>query len=251
MTCQECLDALSTESLREMTPDSALMKHCATCPDCARLTTMLRDKEYETATVLNGLPSMSNPLTVSETAVRIAHRRRIGRIAVMFSGAALAATVAIVGATIVVPALNEGDAVKRSTLATETMPLSCLSPQQAADIINPYVRSRGSVYYIPSSGIAAITVRGTREELAKSRNLIAEFEQDPSAACRLPATQLTTLQKELEKLGGGTVYRSGGGADKVPTTIIRRPGTTWIERAPVVVEPTPTPDKASKAANKR
>ena len=78
MTCEECLSALETESLREITADSAVMRHCATCPDCARVTTMVRDKEYETATVLNSLPPMSDPLMVAETAGLTAHRRRVG-----------------------------------------------------------------------------------------------------------------------------------------------------------------------------
>jgi hypothetical protein len=76
------------------------------------------------------------------------------------------------------------------------MQLSCLSPQQAADIINPYVRSHGSTYYIPTTGISAITVRGTREELSKSRNLIHDFESDPKAACHLPENSLLNPDKQ-------------------------------------------------------
>ncbi|MDP9203688.1 MAG: hypothetical protein M3P26_17430 [Gemmatimonadota bacterium] len=202
MTCKDCLSALATESLREMTPDSAVMQHCATCPDCARVTTALRDREYETATVLNGLPPMSNPLTVAETAVRTAQRRRVGRVAVMISGAALVVTLWIVAATIVIPALDDGHIVAGSTLRTETMQLTCLSPQQAGDIINPYVRARGGTYYASKSGISAITVRGTSEELAKSRDLIREFEKDPGAACRAPATLLRELDKQILELQG-------------------------------------------------
>jgi hypothetical protein len=199
MTCQDCLSALSTESLREMTPDSPVMQHCATCPVCARLTTMLRDREYETATVLNGLPPMSNPLTVAETAVRTAQRRRVGRVAVMASGAALVATIAIFGATIFVPAMNAGDDVRRSTLRTETMQLSCLSPQQAADVIDPYIRGRNSGFYVPKSGISAITVRGTPDELAKSRDLLTKFEDDPNAACRATATRLRNTMESVDQ----------------------------------------------------
>ena len=185
MTCEDCLSALATASLRDMAPDSAVMQHCAACPDCARLTTTLREKEYEAATVLNTLPPMSNPLTVADTAVRVAQRRRIGRVVVMMTGAALVATIWITAATLVIPALDRGDIRNASALRTETIALSCLTPRQAADIINPYVRSHGSAYYLPSTGIAAITVRGRPDELAKSRDLIAHFERDPSAACHV------------------------------------------------------------------
>ena len=184
MTCAQVLATLSTASLREMAPDSAVMAHCATCPDCARVTTMVREKEYEAATVLNGLAPMSNPIAVAEQAMITSKRRRLGRVAVMISGTALAATIWIAASLTVIPLLNRADS-RISALRTETIPLTCLSPKQAADIINPYVRSHGSAYYLPSSGIAAITVRGTPLELAKSRELIRAFENDPSAACHI------------------------------------------------------------------
>jgi hypothetical protein len=190
MNCTEVLATLSTASLRDMTPDSAVMLHCDTCPDCSRVTTLLRDTEYEAATVLNALPPMSSPITVAEQAVIASKRRGLGRVAVIISGAALVVTVWIAAALTVIPALNQSDVEIASALHTETMQLSCLSPQQAADIINPYVRSHGSTYYIPTTGISAITVRGTRDELSKSRNLIHDFESDPKAACHLPENTL-------------------------------------------------------------
>jgi len=52
------------------------------------------------------------------------------------------------------------------------------------------VRYHGSTYYIPTTGISAITVRGTGDELAKARNLIHDFETDPNAACNLPKGSL-------------------------------------------------------------
>lgn len=203
MTCKECLAALETESLREMTPDSPVMQHCARCPDCARVTTMLREKEYETATVLNTLPPMSSPPTVAETAVLTAQRRRVGRVAVMASGAALVVTLVIVAVTIVWPAFEDDD-TRVAGVRTETMQLSCLSPQQAGDIITPYIRSDEGRISIPGSGIGAITVTGTPHELAKSRNLILEFEKDPSAACRLPMTIIERLREDMSKVRSGT-----------------------------------------------
>ena len=198
MNCNECLAALETESLREMTPDSPVLQHCATCPDCAQLTTMLRDKEYETATVLNSLPPMSNPLAVAENAVSTAKRRRLGRVAVMISGAALVVTIFLVAMTVVIPAFQDGGG-RAPGLTTETIALTCLSPQQAGDIIEPYIREGKSRYYTPTTGISTITVRGTPTELATSRELIREFENDPSAACRAPMTIIKRLQDQMSQ----------------------------------------------------
>ena len=203
MTCEECLSALETESLREMTADSAVMRHCASCPDCARVTTIVRDKEYETATVLNSLPPMSDPLTVAETAGVTDQRRRVGGVVVTLSAIAGAIVIWIVSATMVVPGLYRagviGSGPDRGGMRTETMQLSCLSPQQAADIINPYVRTNHSKYWIPESGISAITVQGTPGELERSRNLIHKFERDPNAACRANATRIQNTIESVDR----------------------------------------------------
>jgi hypothetical protein len=217
MTCEECLAELATGSLREMADDSQVMQHCATCPDCSRLTTLLREREYNAANVLNNLAPMGNPITLAETAVTTAHRRRVGGVVVMLSGAALVITIWIAAATTIFPTMRHNDNVM-ATLLTETIPLSCLSPKQAADIINPYIRSRSSAYYLPSSGISAITVRGTAEELVRSRSLIRDFEKDPAAACR--STPPDVLMKGDAKLSNLQRTRAAGSAtalDKIPT----------------------------------
>jgi len=222
MTCEQCLSELTTGSLREMSPDSPVMVHCATCPDCAHLTTLLRDREYNAANVLNNLPPMSNPITVAETSVNLARRRRIGRVVVMLSGAALVVTIWIAAATTVFPALRRSDIVTSSELRTETISLSCLSPEQAADVIHPYIRSRGATYYMPTSGISAITVRGNATELAKARSQIEHFEQDPGAACRHTlGSTLKMLQDEISAAQKGT--GTGAGANKASTEVKERP----------------------------
>jgi hypothetical protein len=217
MTCEECLSELATGSLRDLPSNSAVMQHCATCPDCSRLTTLLRDREYEAATVLNNLPPMSNPLAIAEASVLTAQRRRVGRVAVMVSGAALAATIWFTAAIFVFPTMRSD---VPATLLTETIPLSCLSPRQAADIIDPYVRTHGSLYFIPTSGISAITVRGTPAQLRKSKDLIREFETDPNAACRVsPTAHARTLPGVQDQPGRATPGNAEPviATDKVPT----------------------------------
>jgi hypothetical protein len=205
MTCKECLAALETESLREMTPDSPVMQHCARCADCARVTTMLREKEYETATVLNTLPPMSNPLTVAETGVRTAKRRRVGRIAVMISGVALVGVIWIAAATIAIPAFT-GDRKARSSVRTERILLMCMSGQEAGKLIHPYFQSKYSRYYFSSGENAAMTMRGTPEELAKARDLLRAFEQGRDVDPRLGYIVCRS---------GGSVSRPGENASEV------------------------------------
>jgi hypothetical protein len=214
MTCEECLSELATGSLRDLASNSAVMQHCATCPDCSRLTTRLRDREYEAATLLNNLPPMSNPIAVAEASVLTAHRRRVGRVVVMLSGAALAITIWVTATILVVPAMQSD---RPATLLTETIPLSCLSPQQAADIIDPYLRTRGSLYFVPKTGISAITVRGTPAQMQKSKDLIREFEADPAAACRNKTLGLKAAEKVEADLHQAAPVIAAPPSDKVPT----------------------------------
>jgi len=220
MTCEQCLSELATGSLRELPSDSAVMQHCATCPDCSRLTTLLRDREYEAATVLNNLPPMSNPIAVAEASVLTAHRRRVGGVVVMLSGAALVVTIWLALANTVIPAMNSSEMGARKTLRTETISLQCLSPKQAADVISPYIREAGSTYYLPTSGISAITVRGSPGEIAKARSLIEQFEPDAGAACRVSPADLPQkavgVQDRLGRADAGNATPVIAG-DRVPT----------------------------------
>jgi hypothetical protein len=216
MTCEECLSELATGSLRDLSSNSAVLQHCATCPDCSRLTTLLRDREYEAATVLNNLPPMSNPIAVAEASVLTAHRRRVGGVVVMLSGAALVLTIWFTAATLILPAMRSNNPAM-STFITETIPLSCLSPQQAADIVDPYLRTRGSLYFIPTSGISAITVRGSAAQLRKSKDLIREFEADPAAACRNKTPGLKAAEKMEADLHQAAPVIAGPPSDKVST----------------------------------
>ena len=224
MTCEECLAEIESGSLRDMPADSPVMLHCARCPDCARVTTLLREREYNAATLLNNLPPMSNPLSVSDAAVRMSHRRRVGRVVVMLSGAALVATIWIAAATTIIPMFQDPRPGTTSTLRTETIALSCLSPQQAGQIIEPYLQSRRSLYYLSSPGISAITVRATVAELSKVRQLIGEFDNARAGACPAPGVTVGDLEKSFGQLqrawqthptGEGP---AGPAPDKVPTT---------------------------------
>ena len=204
MNCHECLSELATGSLRDLTPDSAVMLHCVTCPYCGPLATALRDREYNAATVLNNLPPTSSPITVAETAAMVSRRRRLGKVAVFLTGAALVATFWIslfttgLGRSVIGGGASSGP-------ETETIPLSCLSPEKAAELVGPYLRSSGSsskIYHVDKSRVAAITIHGTPHEIAQSSAVIQQFETNPNA-CQRPsiAEQIRQMQEELRKAG--------------------------------------------------
>lgn len=199
MNCRECLEELSTGSLRDLTVDSEVARHAITCPDCGPLLTQLRDREYQAAAVLNGLPPLDNPVVVAETAGRLAHRRRIGRIAVTISAIALGLTIWFAADTMIIDVGGIG-LNQVAVQHTETVPLTCLSPEQAGSMVQPYLRSHGSTWSV-APGVAAITLRATASELAQVRTVLRNFDNARSSTCQVSAPAiLNQLQKQLSKI---------------------------------------------------
>lgn len=101
-----------------------------------------------------------------------------------------------------------------------------------------WARSNGSAYYLPSSEISAITVRGTPREIETSRNLIREFEEDPTAACRVPTM-----------IGHPALTGPLGTAG--PGTLLGEPGTQHIDLgARGSGGPVPAPEKVTTPPKK-
>ena len=216
MNCQECLEELATGSLRDLQIDSPVMQHCAICPDCGPLATALREREYTAATVLNSLPPMSNPITIAQQAGVVARRRRLGKIAVFASGIALAATVWI-SAVLTETGRRMFDIDGAPNLHTETIRLNCLSPQQAGDLVEPYLRGDGGIYFVSKDGVSAITVRGSRKDIATAREMIGEFEGDPRAACNSLSTKIREVEAAVKRAADERAASEGGrSADMVP-----------------------------------
>ena len=198
MNCYECLEEMATGSLRELTPESAVSRHAANCPDCGPLLTQLRDREYTAATILNNLPPLSNPISVAETAGQLSRRRRIGRVVVTLTAIALGISIWFAADTLV-PDFGRL-AGENPALRTETIPLTCLTPQQAGELINPYVRSNGSTYYVGPTGIAAITVRASAVELSQVHEVLRNFDSGRSGTCHVtPATTFEELDRQLRE----------------------------------------------------
>lgn len=210
MNCHECLEEMATGSLRELTPESPVSRHAASCPDCGPLLTQLRDREYTAATILNNLPPLSNPISVAETAGQLSRRRRIGRVAVTLTAIALGISIWFAADTMV-PDFLRASIGQNPSLRTETIPLRCLSPQQAAELINPYVRSNGSTYYIAPTGIAAITVRASEAELRQVREVLGNFDNGRNGTCHVGGKATPgDVEKELQELNKPDVQQQLG-----------------------------------------
>jgi hypothetical protein len=95
----------------------------------------------------------------------------------------LAATIWIAVVRVVLPSARATAEMTTSHQVTETLTLKCLSPEQAGELISPYVRSNGSLYYLPKSSLQVITVRATPGEMTAVKALLSRFDTAPAGSC--------------------------------------------------------------------
>ena len=85
-----------------------------------------------------------------------------------------------------VRASRQTQAIVKGDTRTETIPLTCLSSEQAGQLLSPYVRSNGSIYYVAKPPLKIITVRATPAELQTVHELLARFDGPGRPGCAAP-----------------------------------------------------------------
>jgi hypothetical protein len=189
--CAECLSAMSTTRISDLEPGSAVALHCATCADCSRVAEEVRYAEYRLATALNEQRSSMNSSDVTVAAIKGSERLRRSRVARRIRIALIVAGCYVFyvfmeqrtkpdpRALDNLPVIPDAVVDSRG-IATSTITLKCLTPDQAIAIATPYLRSNAAVY--PIAGISAITVRGLRDEFQRAVSAIDQFD----VQCQLP-----------------------------------------------------------------
>jgi hypothetical protein len=167
-----------------------LAAHLETCPKCAGVERLLIAGEGAVATSLDAERPSRNPGEISADAWAAVTRRR-RRLATSLGGAALVLASGWLGVQYVLPEANRLLAPP-PPVVTKTFRLSCLSSEQAAALLGPYLpgpenprwqMERFSV--TPARhGIRAVAVSAPQATIDRVPALLAEFERDPNAACR-------------------------------------------------------------------
>ena len=186
MNCQECLAVVATGSVAELEHNDAVRRHYSACPECSRVVRSVAEGEKDLAAVLNAIPSRVPATVTAETAIAVARRRKIARLLSIAFAALIVVTLWITWVRVIVPGMQATAELARSNLITETIKLECLSSEQAGDLISPYVRTNGSLYYIAKPPLRVITVRATAEELRNVRTVLERFDNSSETACAAP-----------------------------------------------------------------
>ena len=170
-----------------------LQAHLATCERCASAAALVATADRTLAAVLAGDAARRPASAVAAHAWATVHRawyRRWLTAALCLTAVALVWLLAWV---LVVPELRRLTAAP-PPVVTETFSLACLSPEQAASIIRPYLPAPENPRWqaerfdvVPArGGIRAITVRAPHEVIARVPAVLSRFERDADAACRAP-----------------------------------------------------------------
>ena len=184
MTCEEYLAAMGSAPIAEVNQAAEARAHFESCPECSKMLTVVEDGERGLAASLDGAKSIISPTQTAEVAMATAQRRRIGRFAAIGLALTIAVVLWITVVRVIVPSARETAQLASSNLVTQTIKLRCMSSFQAGDLINPYVRSNGSAYYIVDGPF--ITVRASAAELVKVKALLAQLDDPSQMKCKLP-----------------------------------------------------------------
>lgn len=189
MTCAECLSAVLVADRAGLEPTSPVGEHCATCENCRRVVTDVRNREQRVAAMLDDVRAFTPPSLIAEEAMR-ADRRATAHYWRMGLLIAFLATLGVGVVKELQPLLLRTGAISApEPVITATVPLKCVTPEQAMSLATPYLRSAAAIYTTP--GIPAVTIRGKRREFDQALKAIEEFDvacQLPPATTKEPAT---------------------------------------------------------------
>jgi hypothetical protein len=186
MTCDDCLTLLATADLDEVETSAPVRAHCTTCEQCARVVRLVAEEERALGLALDATMSPVPASVTAATASARARRRRTARVVMAGFAVVLLVTLWVLWARFIVPSMRTTAHVIAGDQITETLTLRCLTPEQAGDLISPYVRSNGSAYYQGKAPLRVITVRASRAELTRVHGLLEQFDGRPGAPCAVP-----------------------------------------------------------------
>lgn len=171
-TCAECLATMSTSRVSDIQPGSAIALHCATCANCSQVAEEVRYAEYRLATALNEQRSGLGSSDLTVAAMKGSERLRRVRV-----GRWIQSALIIAGCYVFFVFMEQRT---KGEIATRTITLQCITPDQAMSLATPFLRSKGMVYTTP--GIPAVIVRGKPDEFRRAVDAIEHFD----GQCQLP-----------------------------------------------------------------
>ena len=122
------------------------------------------------------------PIDTAAPAVRASRRRKF----TFFYNVGAGATVAALLLYLLVSRSSSGSAA--ASVVKETFRLQCLSPEQALEVLRPYVGRAGLIAARPSSPLGLIHVEAPPDMMARVRLIIDKYDNPSQSQCAVQVT---------------------------------------------------------------
>jgi len=175
MNCNDYLAMLETLPVEELAYGHA-REHAAQCRDCDRVTRVVAERERNMRLAFDDVQSFLPSAQVAVHALERSRRQRIARFYQWGLGIAMAASLPLFVVT-----RRIRPSIARAGV-TETFRLQCLSPDQAAEVIRPYISPAGRIW-IPPNSLGLITVQTFPQEMQKARSVLDRYDNPSESRC--------------------------------------------------------------------
>ena len=177
MKCDDYLAMLATFPMHELA-DGRAREHASTCAECNRVTLLVMERERHMLAAYVDTRAPSAFTRTAATALRTSRRHKVA----LYYRIGLGVT-AVTAVLYTIAAGREQSSLPAPIMARETIRLQCLSPQQAAEVLAPYVRRTGSITIRPESPLGLIHIAASPRDVATAHKVLDRLDNPAASQC--------------------------------------------------------------------
>jgi hypothetical protein len=176
MNCDDYLSMLATLPVEELASGGA-RDHAARCRECDRITRVVAERERNMLMAFGDLHPSVPAGQVAARALVASRRRTVGLYYRIGLG------VATVAAIFFMIVSRQPTAPSPGASVLETFRLRCLSPEQAAELLRPYIQSTGRVSFQPNSPLGIINIEASPQQIERARSVLERYDNATESQC--------------------------------------------------------------------
>ena len=176
MNCEDYLSMLSTLPVEELAVGRA-RAHAAGCRNCDRVTRVVVERERSMQLAFGTLHSSVPAEQIAARALTASRRQMVALWYRIGLGVALASSGVYFVQARATPAPPAVPTVR------EMFPLRCLSSEEAAELLRPFLGKSGTLSIHPTSRIGIVEVEAPVPQMAMARQVLERFDNPAQSYC--------------------------------------------------------------------